>query len=1520
MSTGPEEALPGSVRRVLRMPAVNTMTGGRAVLLCTNAENCIYQSVNGLQCCGLKIGEPPAVVTQRPGQRKFGEAKTPLAPLDNLSDSPGCATMRAHNEVGLGASKRALQRSKWVQRSGGSEEQRQGQDLPVGGQEGVRSSSAAAVVPADAGERARHREEEGHQNHRASEGGEQEVSQLGEAGLWEGERRKAWDSRPVSPEGSGREREGLLEKGNRGKPAETVQDKSLVLTHIKKLEQAMKESPSKPSMVLPGNYFCPPSREEEDEAEARGPEPIFGTLDVMRPAADRRGRDPENVYTEPGVPSINPLPKPQRTFQHHTPDKASNSAPGLGRGRRNLPPLPSIPPPPLPTCPPPGVNRRPWADRPRDSSNRKSYEFEDVLQSSTEGCRVDWYAQSKLSLSRTLSEENVYEDILDPPSKENPYEDIELESRFHGNKCPPPQSPSSPAPDTPTKLSSKPSFFRQNSERRSFKLLDLRKANREGGVASPSRISPPSTPSSPDDTPCLSGDPYNRRRRKIPKLVLKINSIFEARRGKKRMKRVSQSTESSSGRVTDENSESESDTEEKLKAHSQRLVSVQSMLRQAGRYRTLERDLIELQERRLFEYFLVVALHKAKAGAPYLPEVTQQFPLKLERSFKFMRETEDQLKVIPQFCFPDAKDWAPVDSFASETFSFVLTGEDGSRRFGYCRRLLPSGKGRRLPEVYCIVSRLGCFDLFSKILDEVEKRRAISPALVQPFMRAIMEAPFPAPGRTISVKNFLPGSGTEVIELCRPSDSRLEHVDFECLFSSLSLRLLLRVFASLLLERRVIFTADKLSTLSQCCHAVVALLYPFAWQHTYIPVLPPSMIDIVCTPTPFIVGLLSSSLPRLKELPIEEVLVVDLGNSRFLRQMDDEDSILPHKLQTALEHVLERRKELACERGEPPSDSSSLSAVVSEAFVRFFVEMALPGPGTTRFFLLRRRHLQGSASWRHTEACHSAMLHCAVSKSLSQCHTKLLEVFMETQMFTGFIQEREQRRQGLRGLFEVRAQDYLDSLPGSEHRGVNKSSCLKPIPQIPTFLALRTTPKGGQRILANSLQNPTPRLPFKIRLTCFRQTSLPGVRLPLGVLPPDPQPLARPEDLSEPLEKPLENDAEGVWSPDIEQSFHEALAIYPPCGRRKIILSDEGKMYGRNELIARYIKLRTGKTRTRKQVSSHIQVLARRKARELHVKLKDQVAKDKALQSMAAMSSAQIISASAFQNKLALQELSRPVYPTATGFWPGAMQGLSGPEDIKPFSQQNYGLQTSGPTPVTGYESTVGLSVSSSAPSWQGRSIASSRFRMLEFSAFLERQLDPETYNKHLFVHIGQSNPSFSDPYLEAVDVRQIYDKFPEKKGGLKDLFEKGPVNTFFLVKFWADLSASIQDDGSEFYGMSSLYESSDSMTITTSTKVCSFGKQVVEKVETEYGRLESGRYIYRFHRSPLCEYMINFLHKLKHLPEKYMMNSVLENFTILQVVTNRDTLETLLCVAYVFEVSTSKHGAQHHIYRLVKD
>ncbi|ELV09171.1 Transcriptional enhancer factor TEF-3 [Tupaia chinensis] len=310
-------------------------------------------------------------------------------------------------------------------------------------------------------------------------------------------------------------------------------------------------------------------------------------------------------------------------------------------------------------------------------------------------------------------------------------------------------------------------------------------------------------------------------------------------------------------------------------------------------------------------------------------------------------------------------------------------------------------------------------------------------------------------------------------------------------------------------------------------------------------------------------------------------------------------------------------------------------------------------------------------------------------------------------------------------------------------------------------------------------------------------------------------------------------------------------------------------MYGRNELIARYIKLRTGKTRTRKQVSSHIQVLARRKAREIQAKLKDQAAKDKALQSMAAMSSAQIISATAFHSKMALARGAG--HPAVSGL--GPLPSLTpcrvrvGSADsavcLPSFGKE---LCQAKPERPTRFESPAGAVPSPSAPPappWQGRSVASSKLWMLEFSAFLEQRQDPDTYNKHLFVHIGQSSPSYSDPYLEAVDIRQIYDKFPEKKGGLKELFERGPSNAFFLVKFWADLNTNMEDEGSSFYGVSSQYESPENMIITCSTKVCSFGKQVV---------------------------------------------------------TNRDTQETLLCIAYVFEVSASDHGAQHHIYRLVKE
>ena len=112
------------------------------------------------------------------------------------------------------------------------------------------------------------------------------------------------------------------------------------------------------------------------------------------------------------------------------------------------------------------------------------------------------------------------------------------------------------------------------------------------------------------------------------------------------------------------------------------------------------------------------------------------------------------------------------------------------------------------------------------------------------------------------------------------------------------------------------------------------------------------------------------------------------------------------------------------------------------------------------------------------------------------------------------------------------------------------------------------------------------------------------------------------------------------------------------------------------------------------------------------------------------------------------------------------------------------------------------------------------------------------------------------------MDVWQIYDKFHEKKGGLRELYNHGAPCIFFLVKFGANLNQGpsgeeVGASGSNggFCGVSSQYESLENVTLTCCSKVCSSGKQVVEKVETERAQLEDRRFMYRLLRSPMCEF-----------------------------------------------------------------
>ena len=73
-------------------------------------------------------------------------------------------------------------------------------------------------------------------------------------------------------------------------------------------------------------------------------------------------------------------------------------------------------------------------------------------------------------------------------------------------------------------------------------------------------------------------------------------------------------------------------------------------------------------------------------------------------------------------------------------------------------------------------------------------------------------------------------------------------------------------------------------TLTKCLHALVTLLYPFSWQHTFIPILPSQLLEVTQSPTPFIVGLLIKDYCDLRPEELDStVLILDLDNDVLLR-------------------------------------------------------------------------------------------------------------------------------------------------------------------------------------------------------------------------------------------------------------------------------------------------------------------------------------------------------------------------------------------------------------------------------------------------------------------------------------------------------------------------------------------------------------------------------------------------------------------------------------------------------------
>jgi len=211
----------------------------------------------------------------------------------------------------------------------------------------------------------------------------------------------------------------------------------------------------------------------------------------------------------------------------------------------------------------------------------------------------------------------------------------------------------------------------------------------------------------------------------------------------------------------------------------------------------------------------------------------------------------------------------------------VLTNYDGSKKFGYCRRFMSP------PECYVIVSEFASFNLFSEILNIVElKRKEFSKSSdIYSFLSSLISKEC-LPGQTIEFEAYSAKNGRDIFYLTRDTNTYkyLDYVSYRQLFKHVTIKDILTILKALLLEMRIIMVSKNLSVLSSCILAIYSMIYPFSWQHVFIPILPLTLMEYAAAPVPFIIGILHQSLDQLFTLPLEEALIMDIDKGKFLKK------------------------------------------------------------------------------------------------------------------------------------------------------------------------------------------------------------------------------------------------------------------------------------------------------------------------------------------------------------------------------------------------------------------------------------------------------------------------------------------------------------------------------------------------------------------------------------------------------------------------------------------------------------
>ncbi|NXO01713.1 DEN1A protein, partial [Rhinopomastus cyanomelas] len=269
------------------------------------------------------------------------------------------------------------------------------------------------------------------------------------------------------------------------------------------------------------------------------------------------------------------------------------------------------------------------------------------------------------------------------------------------------------------------------------------------------------------------------------------------------------------------------------------------------------------------------------------PEVRRQFPEGYN--------DQEVLQTLTKFCFPFCVDSHAVNQ-VGQNFTFVLTDIDSKQRFGFCR--LSSGA----KSCFCILSYLPWFEVFYKLLNVLADYSAKGQdSQRSELLETFHKLAIPEPGTSVhlGVHSYFTVPDTRELPSIPENRNLTEY------FVAVDVNNMLHLYASMLYERRILICCSKLSTLTACIHGSAAMLYPMFWQHVYIPVLPPHLLDYCCAPMPYLIGIHLSLMEKVRSMALEDVVILNVDTNTLETPFDDLQS-LPNDVVSTLKNRLKK--------------------------------------------------------------------------------------------------------------------------------------------------------------------------------------------------------------------------------------------------------------------------------------------------------------------------------------------------------------------------------------------------------------------------------------------------------------------------------------------------------------------------------------------------------------------------------------------------------------------------------------